>query len=72
VADRLDVVEPFVIELPAELQGKGLALVDLQVALARCDVIVVLVDHELFKSVDRALLRGKRIYDTRGLWRDLA
>ena len=72
VGDRIDVVEPFVIELPDELQGKGLTLVDLHVALARCDVVVVLVDHEVFKSVDRALLRGKRIYDTRGLWRDLA
>ena len=37
--------------------------------LTRADILVVLVDHDEFKAVDRTLLAEKVLIDTRGLWR---
>lgn len=68
--DRVRVVEPHVDALPAAFGGTGAVKVDLDQALAECDVLVVLVDHDAFKSVPAAARAGKAIYDTRGLWRD--
>ncbi|RUO41640.1 UDP-N-acetyl-D-mannosamine dehydrogenase [Pseudidiomarina aestuarii] len=42
-------------------------LTDLDEALARAQVIVLLVDHEPFKAITRAQLEGKQWVDTRGL-----
>jgi len=39
--------------------------------LKQADILVLLVDHDEFKTVDRALLHGKIIIDTRGAWNDL-
>ncbi len=74
VADRLGqrlmIVEPYVDALPPQLSRKrGVELVDLDTALSGADVIVLLVDHVQFKSVDRARLEGKAVIDTRGIWR---
>ncbi|MFF3687052.1 UDP-N-acetyl-D-mannosamine dehydrogenase [Streptomyces sp. NPDC002187] len=66
---RLLVVEPHIAELPARLVGTGQAkLVDLEAALHEADVIVLLVDHDAFRPVRRTTLRGKVVFDTRGLW----
>ncbi len=46
-----------------------MTLVDLDPALAAADVVVLLVDHDDFRDVPAAALRGKRIVDTRGIWR---
>ena len=43
---------------------------DLDTALESCDVLVVLVDHDLFRSVPLAERAGKAVYDTRGIWPD--
>jgi UDP-N-acetyl-D-mannosaminuronic acid dehydrogenase len=32
-------------------------------------VVVLLVDHDIFREIDPASLEGKRIIDTRGFWR---
>ncbi|HET8816601.1 MAG TPA: UDP-N-acetyl-D-mannosamine dehydrogenase [Pseudidiomarina sp.] len=45
----------------------GAELTDLDTALARAQVIVLLVDHEPFKAITRAQLEGKQWVDTRGL-----
>lgn len=66
--DRVDVVEPYVTALPHELRDGPAQLVDLDTALGRCEVIVLLVDHDAFKLVDADKRAGKRIYDTRGIW----
>lgn len=67
---ELLVVEPNVKELPASLKElKGLRKVDLQQALAECDVVVLLVDHRQFLRLDRELLDLKIVIDTRGAWR---
>jgi UDP-N-acetyl-D-mannosaminuronic acid dehydrogenase len=33
-------------------------------------VLIVLVDHDLFRSVPLAERAGKLVYDTRGIWPD--
>lgn len=67
---RLLVVEPHVTALPAALAvGEHVQLCHLETALRDADVIVLLVDHDTFKGVRRTSLRGKAVFDTRGLWR---
>ncbi len=67
---RVHVVEPFANELPREYEGTGATMVDLETALANCGVLIVLVDHDAFKAVPLERRSGKRVYDTRGIWRD--
>lgn len=64
------VAEPLVHRLPAELELFG--NVQLQAAsdaIAAADIVVLLVDHDHFRSLSRSRLAGKVVYDTRGLWR---
>lgn len=67
---QIRVVEPYAKGLPMEFAGTGAALVDLDTALAECEILIVLVDHELFKSIPLDERADKRVYDTRGLWPD--
>lgn len=60
-------VEPHVQRLPKALEGKA-ELVSLEDALRRAPVVVLLVDHEVFAAVTPAMLEGKRVIDTRGMW----
>lgn len=64
--DRIDLVEPFVTTLPRSLAGGR--LVSLDDGLAN-DILVVLVDHSVFKAVPAEARAGKQLYDTRGMWR---
>jgi UDP-N-acetyl-D-mannosaminuronic acid dehydrogenase len=67
---HLDVVEPHVAALPAELAGHDrVRLRPLADAVAGADVVVLLVDHDEFAALDRAALAGRAVQDTRGLWR---
>ena len=68
--ERVSVVEPYAAELPREFADTGAAHVDLDTALETCDVLVVLVDHDLFKSVPLAERERHAVYDTRGIWPD--
>lgn len=64
------VVEPYASELPTELVDQDqVALYGLTEALSRSDVVVLLVHHAEFAQLDPQLLRGKRVVDTRGVWR---
>lgn len=67
--DRIKLVEPYAKDLPCSFKGTGAALMDLNEALATCDILVLLVDHTVFKQVPRHRLDGKTVYDTRGIWR---
>jgi len=67
---RIHVVEPHADELPIEYEGTGAIKVDLDTALAECGVLIVLVDHDAFKQVPPERRAGKKVYDTRGIWRD--
>lgn len=66
---ELVVVEPHVDQLPRQLAGvSNVSLHDLKPALAMADVVLLLVDHDDFKELDRELLVGKTVLDTRGIW----
>jgi UDP-N-acetyl-D-mannosaminuronic acid dehydrogenase len=65
---RIKLVEPHVADLPAVLAGSGAELVDLDTALARCEVLLLLVDHAPFRAIAPERRAGKMVYDTRGVW----
>ncbi|GMA32709.1 UDP-N-acetyl-D-mannosamine dehydrogenase [Litorihabitans aurantiacus] len=71
---RIDVVEPHVTALPAELAAlPDVSLVGLAEAVATADVVVLLVDHAAFVAADRTALGlgEKVVIDTRGAWREV-
>lgn len=66
-------VEPHVEELPAKLSGHAnLVLAPTDEAIEMADVIVVLVDHDAFKQLPADVTTGKKVVDTKGLWRGIA
>jgi UDP-N-acetyl-D-mannosaminuronic acid dehydrogenase len=67
---RIRIVEPYVAELPREFEGTGATRIDVDTALEDCEVLIVLVDHDVFKSVPLAERAHKIVYDTRGIWPD--
>jgi UDP-N-acetyl-D-mannosaminuronic acid dehydrogenase len=64
---RLLVVEPHITELPRRLQKESIELTDAEDAIARADVVLLLVNHTPFKGY-AAQARSKRVIDTRGIW----
>ncbi|MEO9130370.1 MAG: UDP-N-acetyl-D-mannosamine dehydrogenase [Sphingomonas sp.] len=66
--DQVMIVEPHIDALPITFRETGAVLVSLDEALDRCEVLIVLVDHDEFKAVPLARRAGKKIYDTRGIW----
>jgi UDP-N-acetyl-D-mannosaminuronic acid dehydrogenase len=68
--NRVAIVEPYASQLPVEFDDTGADLIDLDDALETCDVLLVLVDHDVFKVVPLAERNGKVVYDTRGIWPD--
>ncbi len=63
-------VEPHVKTLPTGLAAHGkVQLVDVKTALARANVVVLLVNHRVFGDVERRQLEGKAVIDTRGFWK---
>ena len=67
---RLHVVEPHVSELPRSLGGTvNVHLSSLSDAVEDADVVVLLVDHDHFRTLDKDALEGKVVIDTKGLWR---
>lgn len=66
---RILAAEPFASTLPAALSNAGVELVDVDRALEEANVVVLLVHHSAFRFINRDLLRGKHVIDTRGIWR---
>ena len=63
------VVEPNIDELPPELAGRSnVELAELDDALDQADIVLLLVDHAPFKTVDPESLRSKIVLDTKGIW----
>ena len=61
----LRVAEPFLTELPASLAGRPHVRAQRAgEAVDEADIVVVLVDHDHFRSLNRARLDGKVVYDT--------
>ncbi|SOB79339.1 UDP-N-acetyl-D-mannosaminuronic acid dehydrogenase [Sphingomonas guangdongensis] len=68
--NRVDVVEPYASVLPSAFDGTAAALVDVDTALEQCATFVILVDHDLFRSIPAQERAGKHVYDARGIWPD--
>lgn len=63
-------VEPHIRELPNKLrQYQNLSLTSIEKAIETADIIVLLVDHQQFETIDRTMLNRKIVVDTRGLFR---
>ena len=68
--DRLRIVEPYTDTLPPSFDGSGATLIDIDSAIETCGIMIVLVDHDVFKSVPVDERADKIVYDTRGIWPD--
>ncbi|MBA3054224.1 MAG: UDP-N-acetyl-D-mannosamine dehydrogenase [Sphingomonadales bacterium] len=68
--DRIRIVEPFITELPLEYRDTSVELIDVDTALESCDLFIVLVDHDVFRSIPLSERAHKIVYDTRGIWPD--
>jgi UDP-N-acetyl-D-mannosaminuronic acid dehydrogenase len=67
---RIQVVEPYAAQLPIEFTDTGATLIDIDTALEESDILIVLVDHDIFRVVPLAERAEKIVYDTRGTWPD--
>ena len=65
---RICVVEPFADQLPAEFDDTGAQLIDIDTALESCGILILLVDHDLFRTIPAEEREGAIVYDTRGIW----
>jgi UDP-N-acetyl-D-mannosaminuronic acid dehydrogenase len=61
------VAEPNITQLPDQLLGK-VELLSPSDAIERADVVVLLVDHTVFRQIPYNALQGKGIVDTKGIW----
>jgi len=68
---RIAVVEPYANALPTRLAAAGARLIDIDSAIADCPIMIVLVDHDIFRSVPIEERAGKHVLDTRGIWGDM-
>ena len=66
--ERIRIVEPYAKELPVEFGETGAQLVDIDTALETCGILIVLVDHDLFRSIPEEERADAIVYDTRGIW----
>ncbi len=60
-------VEPNIAALPESVNATGFELTGLDDALERANVVVVLVDHDEFRSLERSRMNAKVVVDTRGV-----
>ena len=68
--ERVRIVEPYAAALPPAFDGTGARLIDVDTAIETCPIMIVLVDHDVFRSVPVEERRDKLVLDTRGIWPD--
>jgi UDP-N-acetyl-D-mannosaminuronic acid dehydrogenase len=61
-------IEPNINQIPKGFYTNSTKLTSIEDALKVVDIVVLLVDHIQFKSMDLSLLSDKQIIDTRGIW----
>tara|TARA_B110000008_G_scaffold193191_1_gene191883 strand:- start:1291 stop:2541 length:1251 start_codon:yes stop_codon:yes gene_type:complete len=66
--DKVLLVEPNINQMPAVFNTDVSELTSIENALKNADIVVLLVDHKQFKSVNLNLLSSKHLIDTRGTW----
>lgn len=64
----LYVSEPHVNELPTQLTGPNVFFTDPDEAIEKADIVLLLVNHQIFKKIHIGALESKVVIDTRGLW----
>ncbi|WP_241622452.1 UDP-N-acetyl-D-mannosamine dehydrogenase [Rosenbergiella australiborealis] len=60
-------VEPHIRQLPTHFSNKA-ALVSIEEALKDADILVLLTDHQVFKTLHRQQFTTEFVIDTRGAW----
>lgn len=66
---NLLVVEPNINSLPHQLsETETVFESDTVSAIAKADIVLLLVDHKEFKEIPNSLLSQKRLIDTKGIW----
>jgi len=65
---ELLVVEPHVTKLPGNLIGAGVTFAEAANAVTQADIVLLLVNHQIFSDITVGQLAGKVVIDTRGLW----
>ncbi|MNR58063.1 UDP-N-acetyl-D-mannosamine dehydrogenase [compost metagenome] len=53
-------------KLPTKLEKENITLANTENAIRASDIVLLLVDHKCFGSIDRNLLKEKVVIDTRG------
>ena len=67
--NKIYVVEPNISALPEHFNNDTVNLVSIEEGVSKSNIVVTLVDHNEFKSIDKKLLIGKKIIDTKGIIR---
>jgi UDP-N-acetyl-D-mannosaminuronic acid dehydrogenase len=68
---RLKIVEPNIKELPSEFGNSNAQLTDLDEAIRTCEIAIILVDHDQFRTIRLAERRHMAVLDTIGVWQDM-
>jgi len=63
--------DPMINELPRDLKPYGNVRFceSASKSITEADVVVVLVDHDVYRGYTNHRLAGRALYDTRGVWR---
>ncbi|WP_438349867.1 UDP-N-acetyl-D-mannosamine dehydrogenase [Paenibacillus sp. FA6] len=62
------VAEPHIKELPESLLLMHVSLMAAEEAIRKSDIVLLLVNHDVFKDIDSNLLKEKIVIDTRGFF----
>ena len=65
--NKVLLVEPNIEQAPNGFKA-GTEIIPMDEAIKTADIIILLVDHSPFKTMDLSLLSGKQVVDTRGIW----
>jgi len=66
---KILVAEPHIHQLPRALSRyANISLGRTTEVVESADIVVLLVDHDQFRVINRSMLAGKVLYDTRGTW----
>ncbi|MFC7678315.1 UDP-N-acetyl-D-mannosamine dehydrogenase [Paenibacillus sp. GCM10028914] len=65
---KVNIAEPHIQALPQSLQLEHVTLMPTEEAIRKSDIVLLLVNHNVFQSIDRNLLKEKIVIDTRGFF----
>lgn len=65
---KLYVAEPYISQLPGNLQGENVEFATAEDAVAQADIVLLLVNHQKFSEIGLEKLDNKVLIDTRGMW----